>query len=589
MLSIALVVSVLEGRLAAAQALTGRVLDTLGRRPVAGAVITGMDSLGATVGRVLSNERGVFVLSPTRPIATIRVIRIGFTPVSSSLANLLARAAATTRDSTVIVILDRIPTQLDATQIVGASSCSDNRGAAAALALWEQARAALTATVVARETNVATAVSMRFTRTISARDDRVLSQTVQQREGMTTQPFKARTDPAEFAVVGYMQPNADGSRVFSGPDADVLLDPTFATTHCFSVVRERAANGAKQIGLAFRPADGQRVPVDVDGHLWFSLTPLALDAVEFTYTGLPETVDTIRAGGQLQFRNVPNGVSFIENWFIRVPITFEVDSHNGAALDRGTGGRIATATRATEQHQRVATYMDFGGRVVSANWTGEYRTARELGSIAGVVTRKETGVPAARVRATLVASGESVYTDALGGFRFEGLLGGRYDVALRDTTYERFTKLAADTVSVAVADGARSTVNATVPVADSALLRLCRDRPKAKVWSMLIGQVRSPAFSPTWSVRASWQAEYNIVDQRAGVGIVAPNVSITPDSLGNYYVCGVVRERPIHLSIWQQNLQLLDTAVVVNDSLIRRVDLNFLTNARPATKPPLRH
>ncbi|HEY4132839.1 MAG TPA: hypothetical protein VGM50_19655 [Gemmatimonadaceae bacterium] len=533
------------------------------------------------LGRALSNEHGVFtiVMRSSHTPSSLRVLRIGFTPATRALD-------ASARDSASLTIaLTHIPTQLEAMRVVESKSCQSDGDGNDAVTLWEQARTALLATIVARESKPANAVSVMYTRFVSVDDRRVLSQQTQRRVGTTTRPFKAPTTPEQFAKVGYVEVRADGSRLYAGPDADLLLDPTFAETHCFSVERESRASGAvgtpPRVGLAFRPAQQRESFTDIEGTLWFTSAPLALDALDFRYTGPGDVSDSSRASGELRFRTVANGVSFIDNWFIRIPTSIEQSTHASGTVANGAAARSLNVDRSTQRERRVTQVEEAGGRVVSASWPDGVRTDQNLGSIVGMVTRTETRAAAANIDVTLVADRQTVRTDSVGMFHFADLLPGRYAVALRDTTYQAFMKAPADTISILVDEGARSEARATIAVADSALLRLCRERSKAKESTMLIGQIHSPAFSPAWSVRATWQADYSVVDKRAGAGIAARQLTIKPDSIGNYYVCGAVRERPIHLGVWQDKLHLLDTTVTVYDSLIKRVDLNLWMDKHP--------
>jgi hypothetical protein len=83
--------------------------------------------------------------------------------------------------------------------------------------------------------------------------------------------------------------------------------------------------------------------------------------------------------------------------------------------------------------------------------------------------------------------------------------------------------------------------------------------------------VRAAHFDPAWEIGASWQDDYTLAGSI--VGINAAGKSIHPDANGRYFVCGVVRERPIHLGVWLGKQLLIDTAVFVGNVKVQRVDL----------------
>src|SRR5690348_7294221 len=66
------------------QALTGQITDSASRAPITGAVVLGLDAGGRTVGRTVSNDRGAYRLALRGTERSIRVVRIGFRPISRS-------------------------------------------------------------------------------------------------------------------------------------------------------------------------------------------------------------------------------------------------------------------------------------------------------------------------------------------------------------------------------------------------------------------------------------------------------------------------------------------------------------------------
>jgi len=125
-----------------AQQVRGTVRDSTTGLPIAGAVITTVDSLDRVGRRSVTSERGTYFVTATGA-RRLRIVRLGFRPVDVDLAQ---RDLAATID----VIMIRIPYQLQQVRVVAGAKCPRRSDRKAALALLEQARAGLLATVVAR-------------------------------------------------------------------------------------------------------------------------------------------------------------------------------------------------------------------------------------------------------------------------------------------------------------------------------------------------------------------------------------------------------------------------------------------------------
>lgn len=126
-----------------------------------------------------------------------------------------------------------------------------------------------------------------------------------------------RSAPAtQLAARGYIVPGAD-SVAYYGPDADILQDSSFLTSHCFWLVR-RSWEGARQIGLSFEPEPGRGL-ADVRGVLWLDERSAELRTLEFRYTRVPEGVRDPRIGGTVEFARLPSGGWIVQRWQIRMP------------------------------------------------------------------------------------------------------------------------------------------------------------------------------------------------------------------------------------------------------------------------------
>src|SRR5687768_8972555 len=166
-----------------AQQVRGTVRDSTTGLPIAGAVITTMDSLDRVGRRSVTNERGSYFVTATGA-RRLRIVRLGFRPVDVDLAQ---------RDlaSTIDVIMARIPYQLQQVRVVAGAKCPRRSDRTAALALLEQARAGLLATVVARSDKPARMTRLSIERWLDTENDRIMRQRVKIDSAPSTRAYGA--------------------------------------------------------------------------------------------------------------------------------------------------------------------------------------------------------------------------------------------------------------------------------------------------------------------------------------------------------------------------------------------------------------
>ena len=170
-----------------------------------------------------------------------------------------------------------------------AQSADERRTAA----LWEDARAALTAAVITRGLTVGADTVVRFERKL---DVQRLARALRESRGRCRRPMDHpfRSLPAEvLSVGGYITVNQDGSTDYYAPDADVLLSDTFLADHCFKIEPRDEFEHLGQVGLAFQPIPERKKP-DIKGVLWMDEKTAELRTLEFTYTWLPNDLRTAR-------------------------------------------------------------------------------------------------------------------------------------------------------------------------------------------------------------------------------------------------------------------------------------------------------
>lgn len=399
-----------------AQRVRGALTDSATRGPVPGAVVVLYDSARRELARAISDARGEY--SVARPAATrrMRIVRIGFRPTE---------AALDAADSIVDARLQPVPALLHDVRASADRVCPDRPNAGVALELWEQARAGLLASVVAREASPPRLRLRKYRRTLDPVRRQVIADTAEYNDVVDARSFVAARVPWSFAVYGYMREADDGTREYFAPDERVLLDPSFAETHCLRPIDGRGPR-ATQLGIAFDPID---VPerdtiVDIAGTLWLDRATFAPLAIEYRYTSLePANRDS---GGEVNFALMPSGVSMIERWEIRsASIATDLPSVSTGLVRRNV-------PRAERHNVRILGYRRIGGQIALATWPDGRRWVSDLPRIEGTLRTVE-GDPVADAFVWIMRSADTVRSDARGHFEFPPMAPGLYVVAASDS------------------------------------------------------------------------------------------------------------------------------------------------------------
>jgi hypothetical protein len=358
-----------------------------------------LDSTGAVLTRSITDETGAYRLALAAAARAARVVRIGFEP-----RHLTIPRAALAEVALNISML-RASTMLAGVRVDGESRCPKRTDRDAALGLWEQARAGLLTTVVARESRRAAIRRFVFERTIDRNSDRVTRFVVQtDSTDNADRSFNSARSADDFVKWGFASDSGKVAALF-GPDGDVLLDDAFASAYCFRVATPSKAR-PRQVGLAFSPADSKMHRIDIDGTLWIDTSARVLTDIEFRYVGLPGHTDRFNPGGRVSFRQMTNGVVLIDSWYLRGVAT-GLDTINSAIthtrdyiFPRETGGVLARATWPDGQ-----------------SWHASLATVRIHAVTAGGRPAAGTTVafPGTPYRGTLDANGDATITDVLTG------------------------------------------------------------------------------------------------------------------------------------------------------------------------------
>jgi len=342
------------------QVVRGTVRDSASAIPIPGTVVILVNAAGQPIARTLSTRTGEFVLSQVTGASRLRGLHIGFRPVEMPLVPQDAR------DTTRIEIrMARLPTLLEPISVT-AQGCPRVDDQRSVIALLEQARAALLASVVARETKLGHIVAYTFRRVLQDAGEEIERQSVRTRSlDDAARSFVATRRGREFADDGFVGQASDGHEIYYAPDAETLLDDDFIKSYCFRLIKSPSASRTSELGLAFSPASRRRDRVDIDGVLWVDTLARRVRDLEFKYIGLDSRLQRYSPNGAISFAEMPNGLVIVDRWRLRL-IGSRIDS-----VPRITARRVDTAERLVILAEEVGGDVEFEhGRFGGARPTG---------------------------------------------------------------------------------------------------------------------------------------------------------------------------------------------------------------------------
>jgi hypothetical protein len=545
---------------AGAQRVHGSIRDSASAAPLAGAVVSLLDSAGGALSRTIADGNGNYSLPLARRGARLRAIRIGYQPRDVSVAS-------TGADVTLSLSLTRIPPVLGPVRVSDKELCPGSSDRGAAFQLWEQARAGLLATVVAREATPAQATTLVFERGFAPNDATVHRQRTSQHEGRTTKAFVAAAAPVAFARRGYVTEDPDGGRTYAAPDEDVLLDESFAATHCFHL---QAADDTHrdQVGLAFTPVrgGGRDTLVDVSGVIWIDRAAPALRTLDFRYTGLEPAAERAETGGHMEFRAMSNGVAFIEYWSLRLPLMQQFQLGNTAA--QRTAPRVSPHRR-DRFDLRVSEIVETGGQVLGAVWDDGTRWAAPSTGIQGTVTQRGTGAPVPHAVVRLQGTTDSTTASVTGAYMLAPLVAGRYILEVSDTALQAWIAPRTSSATVDAPRGRIVTSRVELPTRATVVSEICKTQQRRPaVGTTIVGVVEPTTAGPMRNARvnASWAEHVGFGSATMSVQIQTRDQTSDVDANGRFMLCGVPVEQAIRLR-FQQGDRTADTTVVLRDTI----------------------
>ena len=538
-----------------AQIVRGTVTERGTNRPLAGVLLSVLDERDSVTTATLSSESGDFELRAPRPGRyVLEAKRIGLRQVRFPAFGLTE--GETVRHD---VTLDPIPQLLGRIEVKGRSGCverpQENERTAA---LWEDARAALRATVLTRQGANTTDSVVRFTRKLDVNTWQVLFEQRQKILTPSDRPF--RSLPAEdLSASGYVHVSHDGTTTYYAPDAEVLLSDRFLADHCFSVQRGDGSH-ARDVGLAFQPVRGRTIP-DIRGVLWLDMATAELRALDFTYTWLPFEARAGDYGGSVSFFRTPAGRWIVWNWRIRTPeFGFERWTQNAA------GERIPL-TRGTTP--RIVRVQEEGGAVPIG------ALLFESGDVQGVVLVDSVNQQAiAGATVTLRGTADSAVTDENGAFALSGVLPGSYTIGLRHPALDSLgvEHLAS---SIDVVRGGTSLVRVYFPNAADLSMMLCADTlqlDRAAIIRFIA--VDSASDAPLRGAPVRVMRRKRVFVDSVAIDSGATIYDGTLDDQGSFVACGIPDGEWVHIEStagvgppWKSVAQ--STAGIIGWQLIR--------------------
>jgi len=391
--------------LAGGQVVRGIVTDST-NRPISGVVVMLIDGASQSRARALSDERGEFrIAAPGAGTYSLRTLRIGFRPTTTTPIEVRVGGEVAQR-----VVVAGLPITLDTIRVADRNACRTfTDSGAATYAVWEQIRAALTATELTTGFRNIAATTVAYERVLDPKGNKVLQQKATVSTGYVNRPWLSLS-PDSLRRMGYVVTERDNSVVYYAPGIDVLLSPAFANDHCFRVTRD--ARRAELIGLAFEPTPDRKRTAEISGTLWVDRASSQLRRLEFQFANVPFEQGEM-AGGDLQFVRMRDGTWAISQWNIRMPaFTSVVRPGHGAerqlAEIQVAGGQLAVARRGTDTLWAQPTVV-----------------------LSGTIRDSVSGAGIAGGRITLVGTDLAARTDDRGRFSLSGILPGVYEAEIR--------------------------------------------------------------------------------------------------------------------------------------------------------------
>jgi hypothetical protein len=321
-------------------------------------------------------------------------------------------------------------------------------------ALWEEARAALTATRLALRDRLFRATIVRYVRELQPQGLRVIRDQTATRRGVIERAF-ASIAASELSAKGYAHVDAEGAITYFAPDAAVLTSDEFLRDHCFAVSRGRGRDSGL-LGLSFEPVPARALP-EIQGTMWMDSARFELRRVDFRYLRLPGGVMDAEARGEVRFTNLDNGWWYVSRWFIRMPQFGPPRPSANLLIDN----RASVLLR----------YREEGGDVTAEGAANVARSATVVGRMMDSTGR--TPLRGGRVRLAGTPHTSGVAAD--GSFRLDSLAAGAYTLIAEHPVYARLGLLVGEQ-DLEIGEATSSVTALQAPGTESIMDQLCGTR-----------------------------------------------------------------------------------------------------------------
>jgi hypothetical protein len=512
-----------------AQVVRGVVRDSASGQPAAGVLVALVQRASGERRTVLTDEEGRFAVAASGAGSyALETKRIGVRP---TLWPEFTLGVGEARDVSLTVA--PVVAVLDAVRVTGRSYCGQRVAEGAETAtLWEEVRAALTATRLTREGRSFPVTIVRFKRTLDPATFEVRAEERREESGTTSNPFVSAPH-ASLSAHGYVINDDSGEFLeYRAPDVDALLSDSFIRDHCFRAVLGSNAQ-TELIGLSFEPTSARKVP-DIAGVLWIDAQTRQLRRLEYRYTRAPLEVSGPFPLSYIEYARMASGAWIVQRWAIRMPRVAR------AGPGEGPGNPFASGP----PRIRLVAVVEEGGEAL----IGTRQTSRETYAVEGAVFDSSTGRPLAGARVSLRGTPFNATADAAGRFRMQLPDTGSYMLVFEHPRLDSLGfEVPSRTVHVA---GRLTTADVAVPPLAIVRSALCPSSRGAERTGIIHGIVRNPTgVAMSWeTIKYRW-AQYTLAPTSAqapspavtGVPVIrsAPGASFVADSRGRYLICDV--------------------------------------------------
>ena len=510
-----------SGQTVGARAVNGETFE-----PVRGALAYLLDADGATLRRMITDERGS-VLFGTVEVGRyrVRVEMLGMSTQESELFE--ARPGAVVRQE---LRLSPRPIMLEGIEVEVDERCRIRPEEGLLVSqVWDEARKALEAADFTVEEGAYLYETLLYERDVGL-DTRVVEGEQQtRRRGRMRTPFESL--PAEDLIENGFSRSSGSETLYFAPDAAVLLSDVFLDSHCLRLVQgDEDEEAAGLVGLAFEPIGGRRRTVDIAGTLWLDPETAELRWLKYRYRNLDPDISSDEVGGRVDFRRMPEGTWIVPEWWIRVPRVAQ-------RVDFGGNRRLS-----------IAGYHQSGGRVLSVEDDIGRSMGRARSAVIEGIVQDSLGLPLPGARVGVVGANQQVFTNAEGRFRIIRLMEGVYRIRFVDPVLEEMG-FVPEPITQEVNMGEATWVVYRMPSLADFLLDACQAEASQDVemeWAgtgVLAGWVqdaRTDEPLPGATVRVAWD-NYEVWSgiDRVGFRTRTSSYEASTDNRGFYRICGV--------------------------------------------------